>query len=246
MKNYISVAALLIAGTAFANADVVVFENPGVTGATNVDVGDLVAGVAAGTSITASLEGGTLSVTNSSGSAGKYWGAGITGTIVDGAALDALAAATGLDASALKGLTSGFSHGHANSSLTFSFTGLSASTDYTFSAVFSKSAESGAVLSVGTGTFVSGNYGSLASDSSWNTLDIGSSVLFDGLNTGDPVAVTFVATTDASGNLSFTVNHKSGVSLIGVTPAAAPEPSAFGLLAGLGALALVASRRRRK
>ena len=54
-------------------------------------------------------------------------------------------------------------------------------------------------------------------------------------------------TADASGTISFTVDgidsHSAGLSAIKVSTI--PEPSAFGLLAGLGALALVASRRRR-
>ena len=54
-------------------------------------------------------------------------------------------------------------------------------------------------------------------------------------------------TADASGAISFTVDgieyHSAGLSAIKVS--AIPEPSAFGLLAGLRALALVASRRRR-
>ena len=47
-----------------------------------------------------------------------------------------------------------------------------------------------------------------------------------------------------SGKLTFSTNTFSPIVVSG--SAAAPEPSAFGLLAGLGALALVASRRRRK
>ena len=247
MKNYISVAALLIAGTAFANADVVVF-NGSVDGATEQTVADGAAGDAA-INVSNILGDASLTITRTNG-VGKYWlpGSNIA-TIVNGNALNALAAATGLEASALQnigGNKTGFNNGNANSKQQFAFTGLDASTDYTFSAVFYSNGEAQAVLDVTEGTFVSGNYGALTDGGSWNELAENSSQIFAGTTTFDPVAVTFTATTDASGNLTFTVDHKPGIALIGVTPAAAPEPSAFGLLAGLGALALVASRRRRK
>ena len=52
---------------------------------------------------------------------------------------------------------------------------------------------------------------------------------------------------DANGAISFTVKgvgaHSAAISAISVV---IPEPSAFGLLAGLGALALVGTRRRRR
>ena len=59
MKNYISVAALLIAGTAFANADVVVF-NGSVDGATAQTVAD---GADGGTAINVSNILGEASLT---------------------------------------------------------------------------------------------------------------------------------------------------------------------------------------
>jgi len=52
-------------------------------------------------------------------------------------------------------------------------------------------------------------------------------------------------TADSSGTVTFTIkgvsNHSAGLSAIQCT---IPEPSAFGLLAGLGAIALAVSRRR--
>ncbi len=55
--------------------------------------------------------------------------------------------------------------------------------------------------------------------------------------------------TDTFSKIGFVLDGATGtvgVKNISVVSSAIPEPSAFGLLAGLGALALVASRRRRK
>ena len=58
----------------------------------------------------------------------------------------------------------------------------------------------------------------------------------------DSVATSYYFNSYMGGN---EVNMKS-LSNLAATTAPVPEPSAFGMLAGLGALALVASRRRRK
>ena len=72
----------------------------------------------------------------------------------------------------------------------------------------------------------------------WHGLEGGSWEL---LNENDGFEFDYNA---ESGKLTFSTNTFSPIVVSG--SAAAPEPSAFGLLAGLGALALVASRRRRK
>ena len=77
----------------------------------------------------------------------------------------------------------------------------------------------------------------------------GSTVQADGSTTGDNASIVKVTFNtgdatefafDSGSNAAFTLNG------IVVETSSIPEPSAFGLLAGLGALALVASRRRRK
>lgn len=55
---------------------------------------------------------------------------------------------------------------------------------------------------------------------------------------------------DANGTISFKINnkgyHSASFNSATISGAVIPEPSAFGLLAGLGALALVGARRRRR
>jgi len=58
-------------------------------------------------------------------------------------------------------------------------------------------------------------------------------------------AISVVVTSDSNGTLVFHATSKPGFALIAISDSI-PEPSAFSLLAGLGALALTVSRRRRK
>ena len=69
-----------------------------------------------------------------------------------------------------------------------------------------------------------------------------------GTYTSGEIGAQNVGTDTKNGSVFWTNSGANPVSNITLSVAAAaiPEPSAFGLLAGLGALALVASRRRRK
>ena len=68
-----------------------------------------------------------------------------------------------------------------------------------------------------------------------------------GTYTSTEIGADDVGGSDKNGSVFWTNGGANSVTDITLSVAAAiPEPSAFGLLAGLGALALVASRRRRK
>ena len=70
-----------------------------------------------------------------------------------------------------------------------------------------------------------------------STEGLNASIVEVTFNTGEATSFEF----DSGDNASFTLNG-----IVVDQGSTIPEPSAFGLLAGLGALALVASRRRRK
>lgn len=166
-------------------------------------------------------------------------------------ALNALSGNTGVSAEALKSLQGGIGRLLTpNSPISVSFSGLEANSEYSISTIFgfSTSNSSPAVLSVTSGSFVSGNYGFLSGTGSdivaWDSF---SGTISTSQNyTLGTVGASFTVQSDADGNISFNIGGGSAsgeIAFLSVTPV--PEPSAFGLLAGAGALALVAARRRR-
>ena len=137
---------------------------------------------------------------------------------------------------------------------TFTLGGLEANTQYTVY-LFCARANNGSNNGGGSATWSTTTSG--ASWSVWTIGDSGSAekksgsmVSADGSSNGDNASIVEVTfnTGDAT-SVSFDSGTGAAFTLNGMVidqGSTIPEPSAFGLLAGLGALALVASRRRRK
>ena len=263
------VAALLAAGTAFANADVVAVFNCGGTEADGraawMDQTQnwTLAQMGAGSGIFDEVEGGNgikLSLTGdglgSTGPGGSFTANNNTGGTGPYAIPDALKT---LSQGVFKGSTYDTLWGGSVNmwnagSATLTLGGLTANTEYTvylFSArantnggsVTWKPTDSDSVSASWSVWTVSGDSVTETGNSS--------EVQFDGSSTGanaSIVEVTFTTGADQT-SVSFSTNGAQKFTLNGIVVdqgSSIPEPSAFGLLAGLGALALVASRRRRK
>ena len=242
MKNYITVAALLAAGAAFANAEV-----------TTV----------------------TFAPQNSPSTSAQAWSVGGTNGYYVGTTLDndtwfsgftwgAMTGATQIMNQNQNALNKGTIVPYASSmpteyGITFTLTAEQtltvSSVTFSFVGAFNGGSFDNAASSVSTGSTIK-----LFSDDSElasTTADIEGTGLNEGVTSGTLPEANIVTldfapiTVNAGDTISFTLevtqnNVNTGLKSIAFTTAAVPEPSAFGLLAGLGALALVASRRRRK
>ena len=268
MKNYIAVAALLAAGTAFANADIVAVFNCGGTGAhgtwmdtskegwTSATQDGTTAGsfnvTASGSGITLSSTGSGLLSTDDQGS----FTAGNNANVDDGpyeipTALETLSSKV-LGTGDYNTLWGGSINLWEAGSATLTLDGLTANTEYK---VYLFSARANAHSNTGSSVTWSTTTDS-AEWSAWKVKGnmVGSTsyptVWFDGDENGKNASIVEVTfTTGAEQNsVSFSTSG-APFTLNGIVVdqgQTIPEPSAFGLLAGLGALALVASRRRRK
>ena len=257
MKNYITVAAFLAAGAAFANADVVLhnltFAEANVLNATTSDMAFSNAvkdtsdktlyiadatGVYSGPALT--KENVTLLVT----SFGAYKGNQVE-------TINALKLDSGVSISSTAGGNiAGAGDVKFNSSAKINLTGSDGFLDVDCDTrgaitVGGLSGDSAVYLnSAGLLTLA-------ANDTLSNDVDIyaivsgdaGSRTLVSGIADGWSGNV-YVSTTGVAG--SYTLAEDFTVSGGTLSVSTIPEPSAFGLLAGLGTLALVASRRRRK
>ena len=262
MKNYITVAALLAAGTAFANADVVAVFNCGGTGAgrggwmdltqddwTPARLGDgnsyhFTNVKAEGSGITLNSTGSGFGGTGDNGAFTANSGSsGNAGDIPD--ELKKLSQDV-FDDTTYDTLWGGSVNLYGTGKTTFTLGGLEQNTDYTVylfcaranannngSATWTTET-SGAVWSV---TTADGTTSGSTVYANGSTEGLNASIVEVTFNTGDATSFEF----DSGDNASFTLNG-----IVVDQGSTIPEPSAFGLLAGLGALALVASRRRRK
>ncbi len=262
MNKIIATSLLLFAGTALSQATTVVwaigissstttpyyYETEG-SGYTVIQYsnGDSNNTAIPTTLLTSSSQDGyTLGYQNSS--AGRYWGSSAASGDYSGELAWALHNVTGLSYSTLNTLLDSYTGAYcgAGGTLTLTFSGLTDGQTYTVALVTSNNSGTGA-LSLGSGgTITSAYYGTVGVDS-WNEATISS----DNINittsnsSFTAVCLTFTATSDS---VTFNSTNKGGFALAAITTetVAIPEPSAFGLLAGLGALALVVSRRRRR
>ena len=259
MKKYITVAALLAAGTAFANAEVVAVFNCGGSDSTRAqwmdqsqdwtsvqqsNNGAVISGVTAG-SITLSSTGTSLSSTGPAGSFSAAQGASSNPVAIP-EALKNLSSSV-FSASTYDTLWGGSINLYGSGQATLTLDGLAQNTDYTVylfcaranansggSATWTTETD-GASWSVVTASGEASGSSTVQADG--DTSGLNASIVKVTFNTGDATSVSF----DSGTGAAFTLNG-----MVIDQGSTIPEPSAFGLLAGLGALALVASRRRRK
>ena len=259
MKKYITVAALLAAGTAFANAEVVAVFNCGGSDSTRAqwmdqsqgwtsvqqsNNGEVISGVTAG-SITLSSTGTALSSTGPAGSFSAAQDASSNPVAIP-EALKNLSSSV-FSASTYDTLWGGSINLYGSGQATLTLDGLTQNTDYTVylfcaranvnsggSATWTTTTD-GASWSVVTASGEASGSSTVQADGDASGLN--ASIVKVTFNTGDATSVSF----DSGTGAAFTLNG-----MVIDQGSTIPEPSAFGLLAGFGALALVASRRRRK
>ena len=256
MKNYITVAALLAAGAAFANADVVLHNITFADG--NVITSDAsLSNTGVSATITANPTDKTL---YQSTVTGVYSGplkdlSNVTLWIKDGGTykgnndltLNALKLDSGVSILSATDVTPSAGQVSFNSERNITLTGSDGFLDVDCD-TFGKVDVSG--LSGASAVYLNSNGKLTLSDGDTlnNEVDI-YAIVGEGV---DSRTLVSGLSDDWSGNVFLSTDGSSyeqakfTVSSGELSVSTIPEPSAFGLLAGLGALALVASRRRRK
>jgi len=171
---------------------------------------------------------------------------------LDSTVIDALSSATGLSSSTISAISK-CAGNYYETELTITLTGLQADEQYTVSTICSfnigqnDTGNGNGSFALTAGNFISGNYGK----STWQEAESGTLALAD--DSQLPFAAAMVVTPNSEGTISFklwtgsdinaTGNSGTQIAFFGISTI--PEPSAFGLLAGLGAIALAVSRRKR-
>ena len=256
MKKYITVAALLAAGTAFSNAGVVAVFNFGRDGAetwmdqnhfgwtdvTQTADGEAISATA--TDITLSSKGSQIAGTGAGGSFSAASGASSSPYTIPDALKNLSTSVLGSDYNTLWG-------GSVNlwdaGSATFTLGGLKANTEYTVYLFSARANGSGSATwdaadgTTATWTTYTYNGASVVSSVPGNSATVQFGGSSEGLNA---TIVKLEFTTGTEGSFSFDSGTSAKFTLNGMVidqGSSIPEPSA-----GLGALALVASRRRRK
>jgi len=268
MKHLTLIASLLAAGTTFASAETVIFD---VTASAGTYVSSSIYALGdkeqSGSDVSFSINGGSSTVSLKTGwgtargflDSAANWDSGLPGGI--GSALGI----SDQDISTIAGsavYATGNTSGYPGK-IEVTFSGLSAG-KYDLSGLMAKksgdtSPTTWSVTINGQAVSPSASYYSYnASTSAWNT-ETTSGNSYDGVanntKSGYYVSLAGIELTQQSNTLvltlsgtpaqEYSMNCKT-LQFVALTTSAVPEPSAFGLLAGVGALAFVAARRCRR
>jgi len=205
-------------------------------------------------------------------SSGKCWAtAKSLDTNTNTALTSAFSSASGLSLGDYAGQIF-YGSGAGSSTATLTFSGLKAHTQYRVSFVSGARDDNAGTLTLTTGSLFSTTEGGGSFYGSLSGTDTTSVSSFDSSNgislasvqyttessstnatnannktvpTVASTAISVVVTSTSEGKLVFNATNKPGFALIAISDSI-PEPSAFSLLAGIGAIALAVSRRRRK
>ena len=266
MKKYISIAALLAAGTAFANAGTVIFDFGRIDNASYQTPGAICIGNGSST-YTADFtsEGSLNSIAGNysftqEASGGNFANSATLTTDEESGWKNFLTSMpTGWENTFADGLTSQWD-GSTGNEFTLTFTGLTAGL-YNLSALGGYYGEDVLSSSV---TFALSGDGTTYEQTTMSATSIYGDATFKNSGQSSLTATLEAGKTSNNGytldvenilvgeggNLTITITGGTVAGnrtpLNGLKLTLLPEPSSFGLLAGLGALALVASRRRRK